>query len=590
VTATIGQTTSFDPDTEGFNPFAPGIMDDPYPSYRVLRDRAPVHFNEDIGLYFLSRYDDVSAFGRDRQNLIRGTSTTGIFDEYQDTALYRILFGRTLFGLDEPDHGRLKRLIAAAFTRSRVEGIIPTIERICAQLLDEADLQPSGRFELVSMLGHPLPFLVICEFLGIPGDDRDSFLGWARNLTPMVDPFPSPEVIRRALEGGGAFEGYLTAVLSERRRLLHAGATLPPGLISDLVEISEHQGEWVTAADVMCLSVTVLVAGFENVTNLISNTVRALAENPDQLRALRDDPALFANLADEALRYYSTTQYNLRQANHEIKLHGVTVPQGAHVILLRGAANRDERHFPDPDTFDLRRPNSASHVGFGEGATFCTGAMLTRAEVRAAFQELLKRLDEFHISRWERKPVALFWGPRSADIQYASASRLRRPAAGSRRHRAKLPPQDPQGVKGAGERGAFRDAQPRGRLASGQVIQVDLLYHIPVSRTKSLQRMPHMQGGDNRIRVIFYHRLTRSVLGHLRGPRPAHADLVHRDVVRDPDQPASYRSLLGAELGAVPPRPQHRLLDDVLSEITVLQQTGYIVKHEGPVVDVQPGD
>lgn len=422
MTAIVGDHASLDPETERFNPFTPGIMDDPYPYYRVLRDRAPVHFNEEIGYYFLSRYDDVATLGSDRQSLIRGDSLYGIFRDYEDTAFYRTVVYHSLFGLDEPEHGRLKRLIARTFTRARVERLAPLIEQICAKLIDEAGLdQSSGTFELVQTLGYPLPFLVICEFLGIPTRDRDAFLGWARNLTPMVDPFPTPSTVRKGIEAGGAFEGYLTAVLGERRRMLRAGVDLPPGLISDLVQIAEHDDQRLTPAELMCLSATILVAGFENVTNLISNTMRALAENPSQLRALRDDPSLFGNLPDEAVRYYSTTQYNTRQASHRLELHGAVIPQGANVILLRGAANRDERHFPGPDTFDLRRRDSATHVGFGEGATFCTGAILARVEVRVAFRELLKRFSEFHIARWDFGPTKLFWGPRAADIEYTCA-------------------------------------------------------------------------------------------------------------------------------------------------------------------------
>ncbi|MFD3945169.1 cytochrome P450 [Streptomyces sp. NPDC058579] len=407
---------------EGFNPFAPGVMDDPYPAYRELRESCPVHFSPQTGLFFLSRYEDIAVLGRDRNRLVRGSSLTGQFEEFRGTALHRIL-GPNLFGLDDPDHGRLKRLIVRTFTRGRVAELVPRIEEVCAGLLDEAALDPSGGvLDLVPVLGHPLPFLVICEFLGIEPRDRSPFLGWTHQVLPIADPFPTDEEKRLAVEGGAAFEGFFAALIAERRGLLRRCLPLPPGLISDLVKIAEEDGERLTEDELLSLAFTLLVAGFENVTNLIGNAMRALCENPDQQQALRAEPELLDNLADEALRYYSTTQYNLREAAEDIELHGVRIPAGSRVVLLRGAANRDPRQFPDPDRFDLRRRNSATNVGFGEGATHCTGAALARLEVRIAFRELLRRCGTFEIDRFRTGPTKLFWGPRVLSAAYGPHS------------------------------------------------------------------------------------------------------------------------------------------------------------------------
>ena len=128
---------------------------------------------------------------------------------------------------------------------------------------------------------------------------------------------------------------------------------------------------------------------------------------------------MLANLPDEVLRYYSTTQYNMRQAAADLVLHGRTIPAGDNVILLRGAANRDERKFADPDVFDLRRPDSAHHIGFGEGATFCIGAALARLEVQIALGALLDRIGEFRVTRWEQQTTVLMWGPAAVEVEYA---------------------------------------------------------------------------------------------------------------------------------------------------------------------------
>ncbi|WTW96337.1 cytochrome P450 [Streptomycetaceae bacterium NBC_01309] len=405
-----------------FNLFLPGVMDDPYPAYRELRERAAVHVNEQTGAHYLARYQDVAALGRDPRKLVRGATITGLFEEHRGTGLHRMI--RTnLFALDEPDHGRLKSLISKAFFRPRIGELVPRIEEICGRLLDEAELDPSGgTFDLIRTLGYPMPFQVICELLGIEPEDRQPFLAWTRKVLPLVDPFPTAEDTKAAIDGGGQFDGYLTAVIGERRRLLRAGRAVQPGLITDLVAVAEEDGARLSEEELTATVFTVLVAGFENVTNLISNTMRALCENPGQAAALRREPHLVENLADEALRYYSTTQYNPREAAEEIEVDGVTIPKGAFVVLLRGAANRDDRQFPEPDRFDLRRLNSATHVGFGEGPTFCTGAALTRVEVQIAFRELFRRFGEFRIARLDLGPTKLFWGPRAIEVEYARAT------------------------------------------------------------------------------------------------------------------------------------------------------------------------
>jgi cytochrome P450 len=410
----------FDPAAGQFNPFLPGVMDDPYPYYRALRDHDPVHHNPEIEMYFLSRYHDVYAAGRDSQRFIRGYFKGGMPVEYEGTAIGRMQQG-TIFGADEPAHGRLKGFIAKAFTRRPVAALQSRITELCEALLDEAGVG-HGRtsLEVIAQYAYPLPFQVICELLGIPVDDRSPFLEWARKQRPTLDPFPTPQVVRDGIEGSAAFEGYLTAVLGERRRALRSQQDPPPGLITELVALAEESSEHLTSAELMSMAWSLLFAGFENVTNLIGNGVRALAEHPNQLRALREDSSLYENLTDEVLRYYTSPQYNQRETTEPVEVNGVRLPMGARVLLLRGSANRDERRFPDPDVFDLRRPDSAQHVSFGEGWTYCTGAVLTRLETKVAFRVLLARVGELAVTAWERSPSVAIWGPRRVDLEFAA--------------------------------------------------------------------------------------------------------------------------------------------------------------------------
>ena len=413
---------AFDPATDQFNPFLPGVMDDPFGSYRALRDRDPVHHNPEIGMYFLSRYHDVSMAGRDFTRFRRGDSTDRLFAAHEGTSIQRLLQGM-LFGADEPVHGRLKGFIAKAFTRRPVAALAPRITEICQTLLDEAGVgHGATSIDLINQYAYPLPFQVICELLGIPVDDRTPFLQWFRRQLPILDPFPTPEVVRDAIDGCAAFEGYLTALLGERRRALRSQQNPPPGLLTELVALSEESADKLSPQELMTLVWVLIAAGFENVTNLIGNVTRALAEHPAQRWALRDDPDLYDNLTDETLRYYTSPQYNPRETAEPVQLHGVTLPAGAQVMLLRGAANRDERRFADPDSYDLRRPDSAQHVSFGEGWSYCTGAVLTRLEIRAAFRALLSRVGDVSVTRWERTPSVLMWGPIVMHVEFTAAA------------------------------------------------------------------------------------------------------------------------------------------------------------------------
>jgi cytochrome P450 len=406
---------TFDPAREGFDPFASGVMDDPYPYYTVLRERAPVHHNSEIGMYFVSRYDDLLSAAHDHSRFVRGQQSR-YYDDFAPAA--RILVGDSLFTKDPPDHARLKGLIGRAFARSRIEALRPRVEELCRDLLDELDLRPGGgTVELVGGFSYALPFLVICEILGIPAGDRDDFQRWSADVVPIIDPLPRPAVKARGEAACTAMVDYLMLLLYDRRRMIRAG-TRPPGLLTTLVELVEA-GELLSSSELIMLCGTLVIAGIETVTNLICCTVRALLEHPDQLEALRRDPNLYDNLADEAVRYQPPGQYTPREAAADVVVGGTRIPEGARVILLRGSANRDERRFADPDAFDLRRPNSADHVGFGEGATVCIGAGLARIELQVAIRQLLERITPVRITRWVQRPSKLIWGPSEVVLEYA---------------------------------------------------------------------------------------------------------------------------------------------------------------------------
>ena len=407
---------SFDPAQQHFNPFVAGIMDDPYPFYRVLRDRDPVHWNPELQMYFVSLYADVLRVGRDRRTFIRGNAVKSAFAEFQGTIIEEAL--SNLFTIDPPDHTRLKGFISRSFTRPRIEAMRGRITEICTQLLDAAGVGGgSGTLQLVGDYSYPLPFQVICELMGVPMDEREAVRERTRYITPLIDPFLEPDAPARGAEACTWFHEYVGQLVAERRRSRTRGGGAPPGIMSDLVARMDE--EKLTPSELFAMAVVLFIAGFENVTNLISNGIRSLVENPDQLADLSADEHLYTNLPDEALRYYSTTQYNARETASDVEISGRTLPKGAVIVMLRGAANRDERRFSNPDRFDLRRPDSHAHLGFGEAATFCTGSGLARLETEVAIRELLNRTRDISVSEWVLGPTKLFWGPSQVTVDYS---------------------------------------------------------------------------------------------------------------------------------------------------------------------------
>lgn len=406
---------SFDPAEQYFNPFLPGIMNDPYPYYKELRNRDPLHWNPELQMFFVSRYTDVLNVGRDRRRFIRGNAVKSAFAAFQGTIIEEAL--SNLFTVDPPDHTRLKGFISRSFTRSRIEALRARITEICADLLDDAGVAGgSGSMQLVRDYSYPLPFQVICELMGVPIGDREAVRERTRYITPLIDPFLEPDAPEKGAEACTWFKDYVGQLVAERRRARTRGGAAPTGIMSDLVARMDE--EKLTPSELFAMAVVLFIAGFENVTNLISNAIRALVENPDQLDDLRNDPSLYANLPDEALRYYSTTQYNARESASDVEISGGQLPKGSVVVVLRGAANRDERRFTDPDRFNLRRPDSDAHLGFGEAATFCTGSGLARLETEVAIRSLLQRTNNIAVSQWVFGPTKLFWGPSQVTLDY----------------------------------------------------------------------------------------------------------------------------------------------------------------------------
>lgn len=351
-------------------------LDDPYPYYRELRDEEPAHYSAVEDLFVITRFDDcLAAFAsweawssERRGNLINDPPER---------------IGRTLGTTDPPRHDVARKLVNKAFTPSRVAGLAPVIAELAGRLADLAAAQ--GSVEFVQEFAAPLNAAVLGALFGL-GEDE------ILELRPALDDFFTREQPTDGSEpphvaAMATLRTFLERLTLDRRT--HPGADLVSAMIA-----AEDEGARLELDQVVVTTMTFLTAGFESVNNLFTNMAGALGTVPGLFRRLKDDVSLVPAFVEEAMRWDAAAQGFVRCPTHDIDLHGVTIPAGAQVLVHIGAANRDERHVEDPDSFDLDRP-AVRHLGLGHGTHFCVGAPLGRLLARVAFEELLARVDGF---------------------------------------------------------------------------------------------------------------------------------------------------------------------------------------------------
>ena len=364
-----------------FNPMAPEFVADPYPTYHRLRSDDPVHHSP-LGFWVLTRYADVMAMLRDPR-LVK--EPIAAFVAARFGMAVPVGLGLSMLDRDPPDHTRLRGLVSKAFTPKALERLRPSIQQIVNGLLDAVDGR--GEMDLIEEFAYPLPVNVICDMLGVPVKDHERFKGWgldiARGLDAIMLP-PDSEVGQRSVSGRKALAGYFRELIAERR------AAPRDDMLSALIA-AEEAGDKLSEDELLATCILLLVAGHETTVNLIGNGTLALLRHPDQLRRLREEPALIGTAVEELLRFDGPVQRTARIPSEDIVIGGRTIPKGEMVMPFLGAADRDPAQFPDPDRLDITRADNR-HIAFGMGIHFCLGAPLARMEGQIAINTLLRRL------------------------------------------------------------------------------------------------------------------------------------------------------------------------------------------------------
>ncbi len=383
-------------------------MADPYPYFAAAREHAPVQWHDGVGMWL--------TFTHAAANTVLRTRTLGRVWAPRWPAepmpFFELIHVHSLLENEPPTHTRLRRLVAAAFARGHVERLRPRIAELAERLAaDVADAGADGSaVDLIALYAEPLPVQVIAELLGVPEPDWPLLRPWSNAIVKMYEYAVTPAQRAAAETASREFVDYLRELVAERRQA--------PGddLVSSLIAETDADGARLTEDELVTTCTLLLNAGHEATVNVVGNGMTALLSAPDQLAAVRADPALVPTAVEELIRYDSPLQLFERTALADTPVADVVVPAGAKIAALLGAANRDPAVFAEPDRFDVTRADNP-HLGFGAGIHFCVGAPLARVELQASLATLLAASRS---SRWPRR--------RSGDRNSSSAASSRCPS------------------------------------------------------------------------------------------------------------------------------------------------------------------
>lgn len=357
----------------------------PLPRLKRLRTKAPVYYDASLNRYFLTRMSDLKIILKDRDMLVDPRTSapesytrllTGMpadgSNDYEPAILFQ----------DNPNHRRLRAIVAQAFSLRNINAWEKRITAIAHELID--DLAQEPQIDLVEHFAERLPFRVIALILGIPKSEHAQFCQWGKDIALSLDPLRTPDQSRKMDHAAEKLTEYIKDLAQERR-------SVPKGDLLTILVNAEEEGARLSVEELTTMTKFLLTAGTLTVASLISSGMYLLLTNPDQFTKLRANPDLMPNAVEEMLRCTTPATETQRHCPHNIKLEdGPEMDAGKTICASLLAANHDPDSFPNPELFDIEREN-LNHISFGEGSHFCLGAQLARLEGRIAFTALLER-------------------------------------------------------------------------------------------------------------------------------------------------------------------------------------------------------
>jgi cytochrome P450 len=375
--------------TATYDLLSPALFAEPYPTFDLMRQSDPLYWHEQMGVWFATRHDDVRTVIRDSR--FSSARVDAFMPPRNDdkTQAMRQFYNDWMLFSDPPEHTRLRRLAARAFTPRSTATLESFVHRAVDEALDRVKGQ--DQIDIIADFGFPVPARVIAHMLGVPPDRVDDFERWSNDLLRVPSLVGDPdENFAISYQAMRDLEAYFRGLIAERR------AAPTEDLLSLMVHATED-GSALSERELIAQCALLLIAGHETTTNLIGNATLALLRNPGELARLRAQPDLAAPAVEEFVRYDGPVAANARQATEDVTLSGGVVPAGAVVMAVMPAANRDPAIFADPGRLDVGRDDNR-HLGFGFGPHACIGAALARMETRIAMTSLLARYPRMELA------------------------------------------------------------------------------------------------------------------------------------------------------------------------------------------------
>jgi cytochrome P450 len=359
-----------------FDPFSDAFFDNPYETYRRLREEAPVYRSERWDFYALSRHADVVAAHRDWETF---SSAYGVTVDV--LAMRQKIQTNMMIIMDPPEHDRLRKLVRTVFTRRAIDGLEPLVTKVITNFVQR--LVGRDEFDMVADFAALFPVEVISTMLGIPEGERQQIRLWTDEF--LHREADNPSATHEGIVASLAMHEYMLELARHKRR--SPDDLIISRLVDTTFEDDHGTLHQMSDDDIASFAVVLAAAGSETVTKLIGNGVVAVDQNPDQWHLILEDAKRIPGAVEEMLRLQPPSQYQGRFATRDVTLHGVTIPAGSPTLLITGAATRDPRAYERPDVFDISR-NASSTVVFGYGVHSCLGTWLARLEGRVAFEQI----------------------------------------------------------------------------------------------------------------------------------------------------------------------------------------------------------
>jgi cytochrome P450 len=368
----------------GYEPFH---QDDPFPAYAALRADEPVMFDERIDCWVVTRYADIKAVFADWATFSSENAQAPVRERGREAARIMADGGFTAYsGLSArvpPEHTRIRKAVAKAFTPRRYKALEPTIRAHVVRLLDVVLTREPAGGDLVQDLAYHVPTVTILTLIGADLDQVATFKRWSDSRSAMTwGDLSEAEQVPHAHN--------LVAYWQECRRLVaDAHANERDSLVGDLVR-AQRAGDPISDHEIASVCYSLLFAGHETTTTLIANALRLLLTHPEQWQRIVADPELIPGAVDEVLRFSPSIVAWRRRATRDAEIGGVAVPKGANILLVLASGNRDESSFVDPEAFAIDRANAREHLAFGFGIHYCIGHLLAKLQARVVVEEVAR--------------------------------------------------------------------------------------------------------------------------------------------------------------------------------------------------------